>query len=78
MFCPPRGAKKGYQLMDYFPYLEYVEYFQLNIQLEKCYRSASEQNSPENFTFKRLDNSVQLFNLKCIENVMYSRSLRMY
>ena len=27
--------------------------------------SISEQNSPENFTFKRLDNSVQLFNLKC-------------
>ena len=25
--------------------------------------SISEQNSPENFTFKRLDNSVQLFNL---------------
>ena len=26
--------------------------------------SISEQNSPENLTFKRLDNSVQLFNLK--------------
>ena len=26
--------------------------------------SISKQNSPENFTFKRLDNSVQLFNLK--------------
>ena len=24
-------------------------------------------DSPENFTFKRLDNSVQLFNLKCNE-----------
>ena len=29
--------------------------------------SISEQNWPENFTFKRLDNSVQLFNLKCNE-----------
>ena len=29
--------------------------------------SISEQNSPENFTFKRLDKSVQLFNLKCNE-----------
>ena len=29
--------------------------------------SISEQNSPENFTFKRLDNSVQLLDLKCIE-----------
>ena len=26
--------------------------------------SISEQNSPEYFTFKRLDNSVQIFNLK--------------
>ena len=26
--------------------------------------SISEQNSPENFTFQRLDNSVQLLNLK--------------
>ena len=29
--------------------------------------SISEQNSPKNFTFKRLYNSVQLFNLKCNE-----------
>ena len=29
--------------------------------------SISEHNSPENFTFKRLDNSMQLFNLKCSE-----------
>ena len=29
--------------------------------------SISEQNSTENFTFKRLDNSVQLSNLKCNE-----------
>ena len=29
--------------------------------------SISEQNSPENFTFKRLDKSVQLFNFKCNE-----------
>ena len=29
--------------------------------------SIFEQNSPENFTFKRLDNSMQLFNLKCNE-----------
>ena len=27
--------------------------------------SISRQNSPENFTFERLDNSVQIFNLKC-------------
>ena len=26
--------------------------------------SISKQNSPENFTFKRIDNTVQLFNLK--------------
>ena len=37
-----------------------------------------EQNSPENFTFKRLDNSVQLF-IKCNEaRNWYSRSSRMY
>ena len=29
--------------------------------------SISEQNSPKNFTFKRLDNSIQLFNLRCNE-----------
>ena len=29
--------------------------------------SISEQNSPESVTFKRPDNSVQLFNLKCNE-----------
>ena len=29
--------------------------------------SILEQNSPENFTFKRVDNSVQLFNLRCNE-----------
>ena len=29
--------------------------------------SISEQDSPENVTFKRLDNSVQLFSLKCNE-----------
>ena len=29
--------------------------------------STSKQDSPENFTFKRLDNSVQLFNLECNE-----------
>ena len=29
--------------------------------------SISKQDSPENFTFKRLDNSVQLFNLECNE-----------
>ena len=29
--------------------------------------SISKQDSPENFTFKRLDNSVQLFNLQCNE-----------
>ena len=28
--------------------------------------SISEQNSPENFTFKRLDNKTQLFNLKYV------------
>ena len=27
--------------------------------------SISKQNLPENFTFKRLDNSLQLFNVKC-------------
>ena len=31
--------------------------------------SISEQNSPENFTFKRLDNSVQLLNLKVNEKI---------
>ena len=37
-----------------------------------------EQNSPENFTFKRLDNSVQLF-IKCNEaRNWYSHSSRMY
>ena len=29
--------------------------------------SISKRNSPENFTFKRLDNSVQLFHLWCNE-----------
>ena len=29
--------------------------------------SISEHNSPENFTVKRLDNIMQLFNLKCNE-----------
>ena len=29
--------------------------------------SMSEQNIPENFTFERIDNSMQLFNLKCNE-----------
>ena len=28
--------------------------------------SISEQNSPENFTFKRIDNKAQLFNLKYV------------
>ena len=30
--------------------------------------SISEQESPENVTFKRLDNGVKLFNLKCTED----------
>ena len=31
--------------------------------------SISGQNPPENFTFKRLDNSVQLFNFNCNKTV---------
>ena len=33
--------------------------------------SISEQNSPENFTFKRLDNSMQLFNLKLLKKLVF-------
>ena len=33
--------------------------------------SVSEQNSPQNFTFKRLDNSVLHFNLKCNEESVF-------
>ena len=40
--------------------------------------SISEQNSPENVTFKRLDNRMELFNLKFNKKNWYSRSSQMY